>query len=888
VSDGPGLIDFADLARALLQDAETLVSRWLPGGKKSGANYMCGGFDGGEGRSLGVNLNTGAWGEFAGDERGGDLISLYAAIHNLNQGQAARDLMEQLGWQRPGPARTARPSSAQTSAPSREPSSTDGRPQPPPDDPDAKPAKRKSLWRAVVPVPANAPPPDFKHWHYTEIAGSWEYSFEGKLYGHVVRFATSDGGKEILPHTWCVDESDGRGTMRWHWKQWDEPRPLYVPATLLSGDPSAVPVVLVEGEKCARLGHQLLGHEFDFVSWPGGSNAWAKASWGWLMGRSVYLWPDADAKRVRLTADERAANVDPASKPLLPEIKQPGMKAMVAIGSVLVADQGCTVYLCPVPTPENVATDGWDIADAIDGGWTADDVRAFIRGARVFVPPDDAARAKAVAGKSTPSLAGAKPGGESADDDEPDLRWRARLLTTQKGATLAVRDNLVTALDGIPTHGIPGIEEARGVMAFNEFTNDVIKLRETPWGTPAGVWDEVDELEMGNWLTREYWLPSMPRGTLEEAVLMVAKRHRYHPVRVRLERLRGTWDKSKRLGTWLRRACMVEDEIDEPTQEYLARVGTWLLMAMCARVLPERKEGSRIVCGPGTKFDYMTIFEGAQGAKKSTLASVLGWEYSADTGLVLGEKDSYQNLQGVWVYEWGELDSLNRSEVTRVKQFVSSPKDRFRASFDRRPKDYPRQVVFIGTTNEDHYLTDTTGNRRFWPVSVTREIDIAWVSQNIDQMFAEALVYVDAGERFYPTAKEQRELFDPQQNQRTVESAIDSEITRYLYDDEQHVPLGASNLALVDEVGLTELLKRIGYPVEKQTSVVMRAAGSVMRRLGWAVARPGAGGKPGRPRVYRRPKDKPSPLKGEPGGSNSSTRPTQGDSPAGADDDCPF
>ena len=90
------------------------------------------------------------------------------------------------------------------------------------------------------------------------------------------------------------------------------------------------------------------------------------------------------------------------------------------------------------------------------------------------------------------------------------------------------------------------------MIAFNEFTNDVVKLKDTPWGTPAGVWDEVDELEMGNWLTRQHWLPSMPRGTLEEAVAMVAKRHRFHPVREQLEALRGKWDGTKRLGTWLR------------------------------------------------------------------------------------------------------------------------------------------------------------------------------------------------------------------------------------------------------------------------------------------------------------------------------------------------
>ena len=448
-----GPIDFAGLAHALLQRADTLVPGWLPGGSMRGHEYVCADLGGGKGGSLSVNLNSGVWADFGGDDRdrGGDLISLYAAIHGMDQGAAARELMQSVGMRSNAvhaPARHVRDVAAVV----------DDSPSPPDGD-DAAPAplvKRKSLWRPVVPVPKEAPPCDFWHWEYKNRDATWAYEFEGVLYGHVARFRTSDGGKEVVPYTWCIDEADDRGTRRWHQKQWELPRPLYVPATLLSGDPSKVPVVLVEGEKCAMAGHQLLGHEFDFVSWPGGGNAWDKAAWGWLMGRTVFLWPDADAKRVRLTIAERKAGLDPALKPLLPEPKQPGMKAMIAIGSVLTADQGCTVLLCAVPKPDATPNDGWDIADAIEGGWTAAQVRDFIRGGTAFVAPDDAARAKA--GQSTPSIAGAG-GGE---DDGPDLRWRANLLTTQKGATLPVRDNLVLALDGVPSKAVPGIRPAYG------------------------------------------------------------------------------------------------------------------------------------------------------------------------------------------------------------------------------------------------------------------------------------------------------------------------------------------------------------------------------------------------------------------------------------------
>lgn len=391
--------------------------------------------------------------------------------------------------------------------------------------------------------------------------------------------------------------------------------------------------------------------------------------------------------------------------------------------------------------------------------------------------------------------------------------------------------------------GIRGVAEAAGVIAFNDFTNNVVKLRDTPWGTPAGAWDEVDDLLMGNWLLHEHHLPSMPRQTLEEAVRMVAYRRRYHPLREQFDRLDGTWDGTRRLGSWIRRCCLAEDEYDDndPLQQYLARVGTWLIMAICARVRT-----------PGCKFDYMVIFEGAQGVGKSTLAKVLGGDYYADTGLVLGDKDSYQNLQGISVYEMGELDALNKSEVTKVKQFISSMTDRFRASFDRRAKDYPRQVVFIGTTNEDHYLTDPTGNRRFWPVRVTREVDNAWLRANRDQMFAEALQCLKDGRRFFPNMKEQRELFEPQQQQRAVESAVEASIVRYLYDENQRVGPMGENGAMVQEISLVDLLGRIGIGLEKlgPGRFHEKQASAALRRLGWEEGR---SSKPGRPRVYRRP-----------------------------------
>ncbi len=807
-------IDFAALADRLLQRAEYFVSQWLPGGKRKGHEWQAASTaKGGPGDSLSVNLNTGAWAHFAPKESGRDLISLYAYLfHGGSQLQAAKDLLEQFGEAPSQKRPLALP------------------PAPPPAE------KPKGGWQVITPVPAWAAKPSFHHFSRRpeDIELVAEYRLGDALYGYVVRFRTSDGGKDPIPHTWCRDEGDGAGTQRWHWKTWPEPRPLFVPAATFN---NAKPVLVVEGEKCAVAAHKVLHEHMDVVSWPGGVKAVLKADWSWIAGRRVVLWPDCDAARVRLTKDEEAACVDPATKPILPEAQQPGMAAMVALAEHLRDAQRCDVSICRIPAPGAV-TPGWDVADAIAQGWDQDRLLALISEARPF-----GVQLPAADRPQRPAGAGGGRGGAAGQPEAPSARHWQDFLIRGKYGPLAIRENIVMALDGIPEQQVDGIEEVAGLVAFNEFSNNIVKTAPTPWGTPAGTWWEEDELLMGDYLCRHHDLPSMARGTLEEAVRMVAFRHRFHPVRTSLEGLRGTWDKVPRLNTWLRQTCLEEDEWDdnEPLQQYLAKVGAWTIMAMCARVLK-----------PGCKFDYMLILEGTQGLGKSTLVHALGGEYAADTPLNLGDKDSFQNLQGIWVYEMGELDSLSKAEITRTKQFISSVTDRFRATFDRRPKDYPRQCIFVGTTNEQHYLTDPTGNRRFWPVRVTRHIDQDWLRANRSQLLAEALHRLDAGERYYPTPEESRELFEPQQQERAVENAIESAINRYLHDENQQMVTGREKGTMVKEITLLELLNRIGIGIEKlgPGRYHEKQAAAALRKLGWQEGRSSA---PGRPRVYRRP-----------------------------------
>jgi putative DNA primase/helicase len=144
------------------------------------------------------------------------------------------------------------------------------------------------------------------------------------------------------------------GACRWHWKTWDEPRPLYFPGHEL---PAGRTVILVEGEKKADTLQQLLDAGapgvYCVASWPGGCKAWKKADWSPLAGSTVVAWPDCDAKREPLTPAERKETPDKAAqvvlqqgKPLLPPDKQPGMAAMLGIGALLRDSTGARCSCC--------------------------------------------------------------------------------------------------------------------------------------------------------------------------------------------------------------------------------------------------------------------------------------------------------------------------------------------------------------------------------------------------------------------------------------------------------------------------------------------------------------------------------------------------------------
>ena len=388
-------INFTALAEALLQMADIVVPDWLPGGVRKGHEWVCGSLAGEPGTSCSVNLITGAWADFADHERGNDLLSLFAAIHGLTQAKAAVQLARI--WKLEDVAGLVKTAGGAAPAPVANP-----RPAPPPK---AQPVD-KETWNVLAPVPAHAPPPTFRHFarQPEDLVHTAAYVVDGALYGYVLRYRTSDGGKDTLPYTYCQSERDGG--QKWVYKQWPEPRPLFFPSGQWPADRT---VILVEGEVKAQVLQAVLDAAapgvYCVASWAGGCKAWAKADWAWLAGTTVLGWPDCDAHREPLSAKERAAvKGDDAArkalqdaKPLLPAHRQPGMAAQLGILSLLRDTHGCTVSLLPIPAPGEVPS-GWDCKDAIEtDGWTPEQVLAFLGRAQPLPAGDAAAAEKKIA-----------------------------------------------------------------------------------------------------------------------------------------------------------------------------------------------------------------------------------------------------------------------------------------------------------------------------------------------------------------------------------------------------------------------------------------------------------------------------------------------------------
>lgn len=392
--------------------------------------------------------------------------------------------------------------------------------------------------------------------------------------------------------------------------------------------------------------------------------------------------------------------------------------------------------------------------------------------------------------------------------------WKDQLARTENGSLIAHLQNVELILGND--------ERWAGVIAFSAFSSKIVKLRTPPYGGGTGDWGDIDDIRVMKWLAQQYNL-RVKASSVIEAVSVVAHDHAFHPVRNYLNQLE--WDRVPRLDTWLNTVMGVAQS------GYSAKVGKRWMISAVARVMR-----------PGCKADSVMILEGGQGEGKSTAMSILGGDWFMDTPFALGDKDGFQAIRGKWIIELGELDSFNKAESTKAKQFFSASTDTYRESYGRRTNDVPRQCVFVGTTNQDEYLKDATGNRRYWPVACTK-VDLEQLREIRDQLWAEAMFCYEAGEIWWVN-RDETAMFSEAQDERFVVDEWEGPILNWLEESQIGETTSGS------EVLASALKLDFGHWGKPEQMRV----GAIMHRLGWRRVRLPALAKSGqRPWAYKKP-----------------------------------
>jgi predicted P-loop ATPase len=391
--------------------------------------------------------------------------------------------------------------------------------------------------------------------------------------------------------------------------------------------------------------------------------------------------------------------------------------------------------------------------------------------------------------------------------------WRANLILTTTNTPKPLLANAITALREAPAW--------QGVLAYDQFAVETKLIDAPPWDNQTlewvqRAWTSHDDLLTADWLQRNGI--SVNAATTAQAVEAVARDRSFHPVIDYLSSLQH--DGVARSEVWLS-TCLGAEQTP-----YNAAVGRAMLVAAVARIFQ-----------PGCKVDNVPIFEGAQGAQKSTAVKALFDPWFSDELADLGSKDAAMQTKGVWGIEVSELDAMSRMEVSRIKAFITRTTDRFRPPYGSRIIESPRSCVFWGTTNADGCLKDETGGRRFWPVKIGK-INVDLLREMRDQLWAEAVILYDANVPWWLTKKEAQADAERHQQDRYVGDPWDKSIADYVE---------AYNEVTIDEVLRLALHLEIGRCGQSEQSRVARC----LRSLGWLRTRTRTGTK--RVWKYRKP-----------------------------------
>ena len=411
----------------------------------------------------------------------------------------------------------------------------------------------------------------------------------------------------------------------------------------------------------------------------------------------------------------------------------------------------------------------------------------------------------------------------------------------------------------INTHIYPGVErkllqnvmvltetdkEIRDCLIYNIFADDIFFTKCPPWENPEKF--KVHPMRDDEILNYRCWVDTrgliVGKNDAMDVLTSIARRNTVNPPRDYFETLK--WDKKPRLDTWLTYYLGAEEQ----NTDYLRLVGSKWMIAAVKRVYK-----------PGCKFDNVLILEGDQYIGKSPslecLATIGGERYFTDESIDFnGNKDSLMKLQGKLIFEMPELASFRKAETNDIKAFIGRGTDDYRPPYGRKIISRPRMFVFAGSVNPiAGYLTDPTGNKRYWPVKCGK-IDLIALERDKEQLWAEAVYRCQQNEQIWLEPAEHN-LAKLEQSERMIDDLMMDKII-----EAAHALI--ANKWTDKDFFLSELVEKINLPMAQCDGKMRLRITDCLVANGWNEYMPRINGK--QKRKWKQKEEKGAPVENTP------------------------
>jgi predicted P-loop ATPase len=764
--------EFAALNSILTQskNIEDFLHQWFPSGKSVGDHFVVGDICGTPGKSFKINLKDGTYPKGYGkdfaknDSSYGDMIAIYAGRYQLTQGEAFKQLAEKVGYKSKEIKREVKIDVDHGKKPAKEAEDSLGYFCP------LIPQSLRTLFTRQK----------------DRVISAWSYKGKGGQPILIVsRHINDEGEKEFRP--WSAS-SNGRSWIKSDpFKSKtkgipDNPRPVYNLHDLYDPQKAHLPIVIVEGEKCAQwLSERSMG-KFVVTTWPFGCKSVSKAHW-----KTIDNFNKPDPKN----PDKPKRNII-----LWPDNDKGGHEAMMYVASQLT---NSSIKICDVFDQSN----NWDCADIktdqeLKKFWidqkskiitlsNSDDIKSYVTLIKDKYESKVQENTQQVIPETTP-----QPSQRPTYAELMVLWAECNLSMNATGKYPSANElNAKMIFKNHPTF--------KGNVWFDQFYDNIF----IEWHGEKKGYDKFHDVKLQIYFQEHFGFANICHNKIYRGLLAAAIEDIRNEPKDWMESLK--WDGTQRIESFFHECLGTVNSV------YTKAISQNFWISLIKRIYE-----------PGCKMDHMVILEGKQGALKSTvLKTIVGEKWTVETKEDPTKKDFYMVFQGKWIVEVAELSAFQGANEKQIKNILSTSNDTYRAPYERLASDHPRQCIFVGTTNETEYLEDTTGNRRFWPVQIG-EIKLDKVREIREQCFAEAVHEMKKGTKYWEVPVQA----EAEQEARRNVDQWEEEIQRFMITPVGHQKRLCATIRTIATEGL-------GFHISDVTKSISNRIGKCLRLLNY-------------------------------------------------------